>query len=70
MRKSEIIKKVAAERGIEVVELKASASVKFEDLAGLPKMVERRNAMTGAKFMEEENVPFHCSPRSESYWCS
>lgn len=35
-----------------------------------PKMVERRNAMTGAKFMEEENVPFACSPRSETYWCS
>jgi hypothetical protein len=67
MSKSAIIKKVAAERGIEVVDLKVANLPK---LGNVPKMVERRNAMTGATFMEEEGVPFACSPRSETYWCS
>lgn len=69
MRKSAVVKKVAAERGIEVVEMKVS-TVTFEDLAGQPKMVERTNAMTGKKFMEAEDTPYFASPRSETYWCS
>lgn len=76
MTKSEMIKKYAADLGIEIVELKVKR-VSKNNVMGLPKvtktapkMVERRNAMTGAKFMEEENVPFACSPRSETYWCS
>jgi len=69
MRKSDILKAVAAKRGIAVVDVKLP-KVSREDMMGLPKMVERRNAMTGKTFMEAEDTPFHASPRSESYWCS
>jgi hypothetical protein len=31
-------------------------------------MVEKTNVMTGKKFLERENTPYHCSPASESYW--
>ena len=33
-------------------------------------MVERTNALTGAKYMEREDTPFYCSPSSETYWSS
>jgi hypothetical protein len=33
-----------------------------------PRMVERTNIMTGAKFEEDVNTPYFCSPSSESYW--
>ena len=35
---------------------------------GQTTMVERTNMMTGKKFLEAENTPYHCSPSSESYW--
>lgn len=69
MRKSAVVKKVAAERGVKLVDIKLS-DVKAMDFAGLPKMVERTNAMTGKKFMEAEDTPYYASPRSETYWCS
>lgn len=31
--------------------------------------VERVNLMTGETFSESVNVPHHCSPSSETYWC-
>jgi hypothetical protein len=33
-------------------------------------MVERVNHLTGTKFMERYDTPFHCSASSESYWCN
>jgi len=33
------------------------------------KMVERETIF-GKKFMEAEDTPYYCSPRSETYWCS
>lgn len=30
--------------------------------------VTARNAMTGAEFRERYDTPYHCSPRSETYW--
>lgn len=36
----------------------------------MDKLVERINALTGEKFLEPLNTPFHCSPSSESYWSS
>jgi hypothetical protein len=32
--------------------------------------VTRRNAMTGQKFQERYDRPFHCSPSSEAFFCS
>lgn len=32
------------------------------------KMVEKTNAMTGEKFMEDEDTPYYLSPSSETYW--
>jgi hypothetical protein len=26
--------------------------------------------MTGEEFQESANRPYHCSPSSETYWCS
>lgn len=31
-------------------------------------MVEKRNAMNGEVFMERYDVPYYCSPSSETYW--
>ena len=33
-----------------------------------PRMVERVNIMTGAKFAEDVNTPYFCSPSSETFW--
>ena len=30
--------------------------------------VTTRNAMSGKEFQERYDTPYHCSPRSESYW--
>lgn len=34
----------------------------------IEKTVERVNLMSGATFRESINTPYHCSPRSESFW--
>ena len=31
-------------------------------------LVERTNIMTGEKFMEPADLPYFCSPSSETYW--
>lgn len=31
-------------------------------------IVERTNLMSGQKFYERINVPYYCSPSSETYW--
>ncbi|MNK64647.1 hypothetical protein D3C87_839040 [compost metagenome] len=67
--KMELIREFAAKQGVEIVEIKVKR-VRAKDLAGLPKMVEQTNAMTGKKFMEAEGTPYYASPRSETYWCS
>lgn len=33
-----------------------------------PKMVTRKNIMTGQNFQEDVNTPYFCSPSSETYW--
>jgi hypothetical protein len=33
-----------------------------------PKMVQRRNLMTGELYWEAEDTPLCCSPASETYW--
>jgi hypothetical protein len=33
-----------------------------------PRMVTRKNLMTGAEFEEDVNTPFCCSPASETFW--
>ena len=33
-----------------------------------PKMVTRKNLMTGAEFEEDVNTPNCCSPASETFW--
>jgi len=38
--------------------------------AHIERQVTRRNIMTGAEFKESANRPYHCSPSSETYWCS
>jgi hypothetical protein len=38
--------------------------------ANIEKMIERTNLMTGKKFLESVNVPYCCSPSSETYWSS
>lgn len=67
--KMELIRKFAAEQGIEIVDIKVK-KITAKSVAGHPKMVERRSAFNGAKFIEAEDTPFACSPRSEHYWCS
>jgi len=32
--------------------------------------VMRKNAMNGQEFKERYDVPYYCSPRSETYWSS
>ena len=47
------------------------AVITYADYMARPtKMVERTNALTGAKFMEAADTPYSCSPSSESYWSS
>lgn len=33
-----------------------------------PRMVTRKNLMSGKEFQEDVNTPYFCSPASESYW--
>jgi hypothetical protein len=33
-----------------------------------PRMVERTNIMTGARYQEDVNTPRCCSPSSETFW--
>jgi hypothetical protein len=33
-----------------------------------PKMVTRKNLMSGAEFQEDVNTPYFCSPSSETFW--
>jgi len=33
-----------------------------------PRMVTRKNLMTGAEFQEDVNTPNCCSPASETFW--
>ena len=33
-----------------------------------PRMVTRKNLMSGAEFQEDVNTPYFCSPSSETYW--
>jgi hypothetical protein len=33
-------------------------------------MVEKINHISGKPFMERYDVPYHCSPSSETYWSS
>ena len=33
-----------------------------------PRMVTRRNLMSGKEYQEDVNTPNFCSPSSESYW--
>lgn len=65
--KMELIREFAAKQGVEIVEIKVKR-VRAKDLAGLPKMVEKTNLMTGKKYMEAEGTPLCCSPASETYW--
>ena len=45
---------------------------KFEKLGFVVKLhetyIERKNLMTGAKFLERYDTPYYCSPSSESYY--
>jgi len=33
-----------------------------------PRMVTRKNIMTGQEFQEDVNTPYFCSPSSETFW--
>jgi len=33
-----------------------------------PRMVTRKNLMSGIEFQEDVNTPYYCSPSSETYW--
>ena len=33
-----------------------------------PRMVTRKNLMSGVEFREDVNTPYYCSPSSETYW--
>ena len=33
-----------------------------------PRMVTRKNLMSGAEFQEDVNTPYFCSPSSETFW--
>ena len=33
-----------------------------------PKMVTRKNLMSGIEFQEDVNTPYFCSPSSETFW--
>ncbi len=33
-----------------------------------PRMVTRKNLMSGIEFQEDVNTPYFCSPSSETYW--
>ena len=33
-----------------------------------PRMVTRKNLMSGVEFQEDVNTPYFCSPSSETYW--
>lgn len=33
-----------------------------------PRMVTRKNLMTGVEYQEDVNTPLSCSPASETYW--
>jgi len=33
-----------------------------------PRMVTRKNLMSGAEYQEDVNTPYFCSPASETYW--
>ena len=33
-----------------------------------PRMVTRKNLMSGAEFQEDVNTPLCCSPASETFW--
>jgi hypothetical protein len=35
-----------------------------------PRMVTRKNLMSGIEFQEDVNTPYFCSPSSETYWSS
>ena len=35
-----------------------------------PRMVTRKNLMSGVEFQEDVNTPYFCSPSSETYWSS
>jgi hypothetical protein len=35
-----------------------------------PRMVTRKNLMSGQEFQEDVNTPYFCSPSSETYWSS
>lgn len=35
-----------------------------------PRMVTRKNLMTGQEYQEDVNTPNFCSPASESFWSS
>jgi hypothetical protein len=33
-----------------------------------PRMVTRKNLMSGIEYQEDVNTPYFCSPSSETYW--
>ena len=33
-----------------------------------PRMITRKNLMSGIEFQEDVNTPYFCSPSSETYW--
>jgi len=49
--------------GWNVTELNIIATTHYK-----PRMVTRKNLMTGIEFQEDVNTPYFCSPSSESYW--
>lgn len=63
-------KVVVADKGIKLVTHEWAVFTYATYMDRPVKMVERTNALTGAKFMEAEDTPYFCSPSSESYWAN
>ena len=54
----------------EIAELRCYSAADGYTFKVVETMVTRTNACTGATFQERYDVPFTCSPSSESYWSS
>ena len=47
----------------------SAEELEITDLASYkPRMVTRKNLMSGKEFQEDVNTPYFCSPASESFW--
>lgn len=49
---------------------KYAVAPEAEYYANIEQMVTRTNLMTGVQYQESVNVPYTCSPCSETYWSS